>query len=98
MPSLRLLLIRIFPTVFGSAASRTNNKYYLNSSHGHQKGNISISKPKLSSNQSSQAEGITKSQTYTVRYANKLDEGDDDEGLIEMDRFDGKATKSATVV
>jgi hypothetical protein len=97
MPSLRLLLIRVLPKVFGTT-QRTKNQYYINSNHNHQQGNISVSKPSKSFN-SSQAEegGITYSQTYTVQYANRPREQDETE-LIEMKGFKTRAMKSESRV
>jgi hypothetical protein len=95
MPSLRLLLIRVLPKVFGTT-QHTKNQYYINSNHNHQRGNISVSKPSKSS-QANEEGGITYSQTYTVQYANRPREQDETQ-LIEMKGFKTRAMKSESQI
>jgi hypothetical protein len=98
MPSLRLLLVRMLPDVFGST-HHTKNQYYINSNHNHQRGNISVSKPPKSFNPSQAKEdgGITYSQTYTVQYDNRPREQDETQ-LIEMKGFKTRAMKSESQI
>jgi len=96
MPSLRLLLIRVLPKAFGTT-DHTKHQYYINGSHNHQLGNISVGKPSksFSSTQPKDKGGIVYSQTYTVQYDNRTSCREADEAeLIETKSFKTQAMKS----
>ncbi|TVY83257.1 Satratoxin biosynthesis SC1 cluster protein [Lachnellula suecica] len=78
LPNLRLLLLRMFPKVFGSTRN-ANNQYYTNGS---------VSNPNKMMNASqAKGDGIMYSRSYTVRHSSRPLEGDEAE-LIEMKGFD----------
>lgn len=95
MPSLRVLLVRLFPKLLGTT-QHSNNRYYVNQSHSHKGGNISVNRSGKSLN-SSQNDGngvaINYSQTYTVQWGEH-----DETKLIQMGNLDAEAMKSSSRV
>lgn len=95
MPSLRVLLVRLFPKLLGTS-QHSDNRYYVNQSHTHRGGNISVNRPGKSVN-SSQHDGsgvaINYSQTYTVQWGEH-----DETKLIQMGDLNAGAMKSSTRV
>ncbi|KAH7327466.1 CFEM domain-containing protein [Rhexocercosporidium sp. MPI-PUGE-AT-0058] len=92
MPTLRLLLVRLFPKIMGSTQlSRTGNNYY-NSTHGHTAngGNISVVRPTGRSADETDTEtndgAIRYQQSYTVHHDDQWDQ--DESKLIEMSDLD----------
>jgi hypothetical protein len=101
MPSLRVLLVRLFPKLLGTTQLSKSNGYYANSSHVQTGGNISVNrkgKSLISSqNQSQQdmnSDGITYSQTYTVQWGDHRSEHNDTKS-IQMSDLDTEALKSS---
>ena len=94
MPSMRVLLVRLFPKLLGST-QHSNAKYYANS-HSHVGGNISINKSSKSANasQTGNENGITYSQTYTVRYGGQFEH--DETHLVQMSDLDAEVMKSTS--
>ena len=95
MPSLRVLLVRLFPKLLGST-QHSNAKYYANS-HSHVGGNISINRSGKSANTSQtggKENGITYSQTYTVQYGNQFEH--DETHLVQLSDLDAEAMKSTS--
>jgi hypothetical protein len=93
MPSLRVLLVRLFPKLLGT--TQRSNGYYVNNSHSHIGGNISVNRPGKSMNSSlpDESDGITYSQTYIVQW------GDREEGKsVQMSDLDPEAMKSSSRV
>jgi hypothetical protein len=94
MPSLRILLVRLFPKLLGSTNQHSGAQYYANNKHSiHQSGgNISVGRPVKSLNSSqydSNGDRITYSTTYTVEY------GEHDEAkLVPMNDLNIRGLKS----
>ncbi|PVH81289.1 hypothetical protein DL98DRAFT_559877 [Cadophora sp. DSE1049] len=108
MPTIRILLVSLFPKIMGTTQlSRTPNKYY-NSSRGQHTatgGNISVVRPRGKSTSENDTDmevedGIRYQQTYTVRHDNQWDH--DESNLIQMNDMDGKKAsvkvKAANVI
>ena len=100
MPSLRVLLVRLFPKLLGTSQHSKSNGYYANNSHVQTGGNISVSrkgKSLISSqNQSQQdmnGDGITYSQTYTVQWGEH-----DDTKSMQLSDLDPESMKSSSRV
>jgi hypothetical protein len=95
MPSIRLLLVRLFPKVFGSTLYSTHG-YYRSNSH-----NQSLAITSLNTSQSSKPSrpsevpenGIQFSQSYDVQYGNKWDH--DETNLVPLDHLNAKSMKSS---
>jgi hypothetical protein len=94
MPSLRVLLVRLFPKLLGTT-QRSNNGYYVNNSHSHIGGNISVNRPdkSLNSSQADGSDGITYSQTYIVQWGEH-----DGAKSMQMSDLDIEAMKSSSRV
>jgi hypothetical protein len=104
MPSLRVLLVRLFPKLLGTTQHSKSNGYYANNSHVQNGGNISVNwkgKSLISSqNQSQQdmnSDGITYSQTYTVQWGDHRSDHDDTKSM-QMSDLDTEALKSGSRV
>ncbi|KAH6684559.1 hypothetical protein B0J14DRAFT_465132, partial [Halenospora varia] len=99
MPSLRVLLVRLFPKMLGST-QHASNKNYLNNSHSHMGGNISVNKShgKSKSNGGLNGSGIMKSETYTVQYGTKGDRDSDEVELRNLRFADAGGMKSSSHV
>lgn len=73
MPSIRLLLVRLFPRVFSSRSRSTSNggRYYTDGSRSRGFGNISVAGgPDNKSNVLTSTNEISRKTTYTVEFAN----------------------------
>ncbi|CZR67823.1 related to integral membrane protein PTH11 [Phialocephala subalpina] len=96
MPSMRLLLVRLFPKILGS--TQNSNKQYVNS-HGRITGNSSLGRSdKISIPSEPDENTIVYSQTYTVRYGDP--ETGDEVQLVPLGDLDpetGKMSSRASV-
>jgi hypothetical protein len=104
MPSLRVLLVRLFPKLLGTTQHSKTNRYYVDNSHSRIGGNISANrggKSLISSqNQSQQdvnGDGITYSQAYSVQWAEQGGEHDETKSM-QMSDLDTEAMKSSSRV
>ena len=102
MPSLRLLLVRLFPKMWGSTQqqSRTENKHYIKHGHTANGGNISVVRPRVKSamlnSKGMDADRIAYEQSYTVHHGDQWDQ--DESKLIEMSDLESESMKSSTKV
>jgi hypothetical protein len=102
MPSLRLLLVRLFPKMLGSTQqqSHTGNNYYSTRGHTANKGNISVARSREKSAKQNgmgmDADRITYEQSYMVHHGDQWDQ--DESKLIEMSDPESKSVKSPTKV
>ena len=95
MPSIRLLLVRLFPKIFGSTLHSTHG-YYRSNSHNHSRAIASLNTSQ-SSKPSKPGEvpenGIQFSQSYDVQYGNRWDH--DETNLVQLDNLNAKSMKSS---
>lgn len=94
MPSIRVLLLRLFPKLLGT--TQNSNGYYVSNSHNHIGGNISVDRPGKSLNSSQRGgdvDGITYSQTYIVHWGEH-----DETKSTQMSDLDPDAMKSSSRV
>ncbi|RFU28030.1 hypothetical protein B7463_g8306, partial [Scytalidium lignicola] len=93
MPSLRALLVRLFPKILGTTQN-SKSAYYGNNSRSYAGGNISVNRPGKSLNSGKHDRdggGIMYSQSYTVQW------GEHDEvQLVQLSNLDTEATKSSS--
>lgn len=95
MPSLRVLLVGLFPKLLGTT-QHSNAKYYVNS-HSHEGGNNSVNrygKSVKASRTNENEDGITYSQTFTVQYQNQFEH--DETRLVQLSDLDAEAMKSTS--
>lgn len=79
MPSMRLLLVRLFPKLLGTTQNKSTTKFYGNGSNSR-----IAAGPYKSSNSSKPGEsGIIFSKSYTVQYGNQWE--NDETSLVPMD-------------
>lgn len=96
MPSIRILLVRLFPKLLGTTQP-SNNRYYVNNSHIYMERNAPVNrlgKSLHSSQHDRNGDGITYSQTYTVQYENQWGEHDETK-LMQLSDLDAEAMKSS---
>jgi hypothetical protein len=77
MPSMRVLLVRLFPKILGNTHDATN-KYYANKSSNH----IGTGANKSLNLSQSGESGIKFTKSYTVQYGNQME--DDETSLVAM--------------
>jgi hypothetical protein len=95
MPSLRVLLVRLFPKLLGTADP--TNKYYAQNSQNYTGGDLSTNRSgKPSTPRQSPGDGIQYSQSYMVQYGNQWEH--DEAHLVQMDDLRPEAIKSSTRV
>lgn len=95
MPSIRLLLVRLFPKVFGTTMHSTHG-YHRSNSH-----NQSLAITSLNTSQSSKPSklsevpenGIQFSQSYDVHYGKRWD--NDETNLVPLENLNAKSMKSS---
>jgi hypothetical protein len=102
MPSLRLLLVRLFPKMLGSTQQQSGieNKQYSTHSHTANGGTISVVRPRgkfpRPNSKAMDADRITYEQSYTVHHSDQWDQ--DESKLIEMSDLESESVKSPTKV
>ncbi|CZR62826.1 related to integral membrane protein PTH11 [Phialocephala subalpina] len=102
MPSIRVLLVRMFPRVFGSRSNstRTGGRYYAENDHSQRLGNISVAGgADRKSNVLVSATGISRKTTFTVEFAHAAKAKDnssenDETCLVPMDDLSAEAVNS----
>ncbi|KAI9054826.1 hypothetical protein LZ554_001971 [Drepanopeziza brunnea f. sp. 'monogermtubi'] len=89
MPTLRLVLVRLFPRSLGTTQlSRTRNNYYGTQGHTATAGTISVVRPKGKSEVDIPRDGIRYEQSFSVHHDDRWDH--DESELIELGDFDSQ--------
>ncbi|KAK2627361.1 hypothetical protein QTJ16_003327 [Diplocarpon rosae] len=100
MPTLRLLLVHLFPNIMASQnQSGSKNAYYGTPAHSAVGGNISIVRPRgksLQDDYDTDGDGIRYEQSYTVHHSDHLEQ--DESKLIEMYAFDSRISTRSPMV